>query len=85
MMILIFLAMTLALGLALVGPQGLALAVLLACLALSSGLFLFEVHSPQDGFSMPWLSTEADGPGTGRGRPGDGPVAGPPVMPGRPA
>ena len=65
-MILIYAAMTLALAAAAAGSRRLAAAALLACLALSAGLFLFEVHSRQDGFGMPWLSTE--GPGaTGRG------------------
>jgi len=33
----------------------LALAALVVGLALSAGLFLFEIHSPEDGFRMPWL------------------------------
>lgn len=60
-MTLIFAAMTLALAATAVGPRWLAAAALLACLALSTGLFLFEIHGRQDGFAMPWLSTRGDG------------------------
>ena len=59
MMALIFAAMTLALALASAGPRWLAVMVALACLVLSTGLFLFEIHSPGDGFRMPWLEVRA--------------------------
>ena len=55
LMILIYAAMTVALAAA-AGPRRLAVAALLAGLAVSAGLFLFEIHSPRDGFAMPWLS-----------------------------
>lgn len=61
MMALIFAAMTLALATASAGPRWLAVALALACLALSTGLFLFEIHSPADGFRMPWLDVRAEG------------------------
>ncbi|MDP4023894.1 hypothetical protein Q8W71_14780 [Methylobacterium sp. NEAU 140] len=55
MMVLCFAAMTAALG-ALYGGRGrLAVAALALCFALSTGLFLFEIDSPVDGFRMPWL------------------------------
>jgi hypothetical protein len=44
-------------------------ASLLACLVLSAGLFLFEIHDRETGFAMPWLSTDA-GAAAGRIRPG---------------
>ncbi len=37
------------------GLGRLAVACLLVCLALSIGLFLWEIHSPEYGFRMPWL------------------------------
>jgi hypothetical protein len=40
----------------------LAVALLLASLLLSAGLFLVEIHSPEDGFRMPWLRVAADAP-----------------------
>jgi hypothetical protein len=60
-MILIFAAMTTALAAAALGPPRLGAAALLACLLLSAGLFLFEIHSREDGFAMPWLSTRGEG------------------------
>jgi hypothetical protein len=33
---------------------------MLACLALSTGLFLFEIYSPEYGFHMPWLQVQLD-------------------------
>lgn len=66
-MTLIYAAMTLALAATATGSRRFAAAALLACLALSAGLFLFEIHSSQDGFAVPWLSTEGDGtPGPAR-------------------
>ncbi len=55
MMVLCFAAMSLALASIRFGPRWLALAALVVGLALSAGLFLFEIHSPEDGFRMPWL------------------------------
>ena len=69
MMILIFATMTAALAAAGSGPRWLAVASLLACLVLSAGLFLFEIHDRETGFAMPWLSTDAGAP-AGDGRPG---------------
>jgi hypothetical protein len=55
MMVLCFAAMSLALACIRFGPRWLAVTALTAALALSAGLFLFEIHSPDDGFRMPWL------------------------------
>ena len=54
-MALIFTALTAAFAALLAGPRGLAMALLLAGLVLAAGLFLFEIHSPDDGFALPWL------------------------------
>ena len=48
-----------ALLLAWLGRGRLALAALLVMLALSIGLFLFEVHNRDYGFRMPWLQVSA--------------------------
>lgn len=42
------------------GRRSLAIALFAACLALSVGLFLFEIYSPEYGFRMPWIQTEFD-------------------------
>jgi len=54
-MVLCFAAMSLALVSVRLGPRWLALTALAAALALSAGLFLTEIHGPDDGFRMPWL------------------------------
>lgn len=59
MMALIFATLTAALACLLYAPRWIALSAALACLALSAGLFLFEIHSPTDGFGMPWLQVRA--------------------------
>lgn len=58
-MLLIFATMSLALATVRYGPRWFAVAAVLVCLALSAGLFLFEIDSPDDGFRMPWLQTRA--------------------------
>ena len=55
MMVLIFTSMVSALAAAHWGPRWLALSALFACLALSTGEFLYEIDSPVDGFRLPWL------------------------------
>lgn len=62
MMTAVFATMLLALVLGWFGRPWMALVCLAACLALSAGLFLYEVYSPDYGFRMPWLQTERDGP-----------------------
>lgn len=55
MMVAIFASMALSLLGARRGPRWLALVALVACLALSTGEFLYEIDSPVDGFRLPWL------------------------------
>ena len=54
-MVLCFTTMSLALASLRFGPRWLALAAFVVGLALSAGLFLFEIQSADDGFRMPWL------------------------------
>jgi hypothetical protein len=37
-----------------------AIVVVLVCLTLSIGLFLFEIYSPEYGFRMPWLQVQLE-------------------------
>ena len=60
MMLAVFATLSLALLAAYCGPRWLAIVAMLACLALSTGLFLFEIYSPEYGFRMPWLQVELD-------------------------
>jgi hypothetical protein len=61
MMVPVFATLFLALLAAWMGRQKIAVACLVLCLALSAGLFLFEVYSPEYGFRMPWIQTQLDG------------------------
>ena len=61
MMVAVFATMTLALLCGWIGSRSLAVALLVLCLALSIGFFLFEIYSPEYGFRMPWIQTEFDG------------------------
>jgi hypothetical protein len=58
MMVAIFATMSLALIFGWFGRRLLAVALLILCLTLSIGLFLFEIYSPETGFRMPWIQTE---------------------------
>jgi hypothetical protein len=60
MMVAVFATMLLALLLGWFARGWLAIACLGACLALSIGLFLYEVYSPDYGFAMPWLQTDLE-------------------------
>ncbi len=60
MMLVVFATLSLALLAAYRGPQWLAALAMLVCLALSIGLFLFEIYSPEYGFRMPWLQVQLD-------------------------
>jgi hypothetical protein len=60
MMLVVFAALSSALLAAYCGPRWLSVAAILACLALSIGLFLFEIYSPEYGFRMPWLQVQLD-------------------------
>lgn len=67
MMLAVFTTLSLALLAEYAGPRWLAVSAILLCLALSIGLFLFEIYSPEYGFHMPWLQVQLD--------------AGPPLFP----
>jgi hypothetical protein len=60
MMLAIFATMSAALLTAYFGRRRCAVLSVLACLALSIGLFLFEIYSPDYGFRMPWLQVQLD-------------------------
>lgn len=61
MMTAVFATMLLALACAYFGPPKVAVIALLVCLALSTGLFLFEIYNPDYGFRMPWLQVSIHG------------------------
>jgi hypothetical protein len=60
MMLAVFATMSVALLAAYYGPRWGAILSMLVCLALSVGLFLFEIYSPEYGFRMPWLQVQLD-------------------------
>jgi hypothetical protein len=60
MMLIVFATLSTALLAAYRGPRWLAVLSVLACLALSTGLFLYEIYSPEYGFHMPWLQVRLD-------------------------
>jgi hypothetical protein len=60
MMLVVFATLWSALLAAYCGPRWLAVAAIVACMALSIGLFLFEIYSPEYGFRMPWLQVRLD-------------------------
>jgi hypothetical protein len=60
MMLAVFATLSLALLAEYFGPRWLAVSAMLLCLALSAGLFLFEIYSPEYGFHMPWLQVQLD-------------------------
>jgi hypothetical protein len=60
MMLAVFATMSLALLAGHYGPRWLAVLSVLSCMALSIGLFLFEIYSPEVGFRMPWLQVQLD-------------------------
>ncbi len=60
MMLIVFATLSAALLAAYRGPRWLAVLSMLGCLALSIGLFLFEIYSPEYGFHMPWLQVQLD-------------------------
>jgi hypothetical protein len=61
MMVAVFATMTLALLCGWIGRRSMAVALFALCLALATGLFLFEIYSPEYGFRMPWIQTEFGG------------------------
>jgi hypothetical protein len=60
MMLAIFATMSLALLAGYYERRRCAILLVLACLGLSIGLFLFEIYSPEYGFRMPWLQVQLD-------------------------
>jgi len=60
MMVAVFATMSLALICGWFGRRPLAIAIFALGLALSIGLFLFEIYSPEYGFRMPWIQSEFD-------------------------
>ena len=60
MMLAVFATLSLALLSGYYGPRWIAVLSVLVCLALSAGLFLFEIYSPEYGFRMPWLQVQLD-------------------------
>jgi hypothetical protein len=65
MMAVIFGTLALAIVLAFAGRTRLATLVILACMLLSIGEFLWLIHNPNYGFRMPWIQVEL--PQTGPG------------------
>ena len=57
MMAIIFLGMAAALILGWFGRRPLAVALVAVTLLLAVHLFLWEIHSPEYGFRMPWIQT----------------------------
>ena len=60
MMTAVFATLLISLILDHMGSRRCAVICLLACLALTVGLFLWEVYSPGYGFRMPWLKVEME-------------------------
>jgi hypothetical protein len=59
-MVAIFLTMSLALTLGLLGYRRLAIASAALCFACAIWLFQWEIYSPTDGYRMPWIDTRLD-------------------------
>lgn len=72
MMATIFASLTLALVLGWQGYTRWALGAIAVTLGLAIWLFLFEIYSPEYGFRMPWISTQA--PNTGPADSGGSPA-----------
>ena len=60
MMVLVFATLSLALLSGWFRRDRLAVASLVACLGLSIGLFLWNVHNRDYGFRMPWIQVQAN-------------------------
>ena len=59
MMAAVLATMSLALICGYIGRRWLAVTLFAACLLFSVGLFLYEIYSPEYGFRMPWIQTDA--------------------------
>lgn len=57
MMAVIFATLSAALVTGWFGRRSIAIILVIVTLVLSVHLFLWEIHSPQYGFSMPWIQT----------------------------
>ena len=57
MMAVIFAAISVALVTGWFGRRSLAIALVAVALLLAVHLFLWEIHSPEYGFRMPWIQT----------------------------
>ncbi len=60
MMLAVFATMSLALLAGYYEARRCSVLLMLVCLALAIGLFLFEIYSPEYGFRMPWLQVQLD-------------------------
>jgi hypothetical protein len=58
MMLLIYALLMVAFALGWFGRDRLAIGVLIGCLAVAAGLFLWEIYSPVSGFAMTWISVD---------------------------
>lgn len=58
MMVAVFATMLLAFACAWLGRRALAIGAFVASLLMATGLFLYEVYSPEYGFRMPWIQTQ---------------------------
>ena len=65
MMALIFGTLALAMLLAFAGRARLAMLIMLACMLLSIGEFLWLIHNPNYGFRMPWIQVGLPNTGSG--------------------
>ncbi len=65
MMAVIFGTLALATMLACAGRARLATLVILACMLLSIGEFLWLIHNPNHGFRMPWIQVDLSHAGPG--------------------
>lgn len=59
MMVAVFATMAAALVCGWLRRRALAIASFVVSLVLATGLFLFEIYSPDYGFRMPWIQTQA--------------------------
>jgi len=59
MMVLVFATMFLTMVFGWFGRRSIAAVFLIACIVLSLGEFMWEIYSPDYGFDMPWIQTDA--------------------------
>ena len=61
MTVLIFALLSASLLLSQRGARGLAIGLALLTMGLTAALFLYQIHSPRDGWRMPWIQVRALG------------------------